>query len=670
MIKQMKTIKYRLYCSGILVGKIDNGSAKIIDVFNNCFSDCDIAVYERKYRISPSVLIERWEEYQGYIDSSEVEFVTKDGNVYQKNGRIWVARGTPKSVDIITENGKIIGFIAANRDFVSIFVLEGKENKTPLKLYSGIEGTLFAVEDKGVFKVEMHDKTLLSTQVYLPVGKTKVPCILIRTPYGKNNIAGFYLSFVQRGYGLVVQDTRGREDSEGEWIPCKYEKTDGDTTLTWIGESDFCNGSIGMIGASYSGYVQWSAASSGNPYLKAMVSIVTSGSPFIDLPYKGGCLMSGTLAWAFAMSERKFVPEKMMRNDWATLLNQKPIVDIVKKGLGKEVPFWNYWCENDTYNDFWESQSWFDERGGMADIPVLIISGWYDDDSMGTTEAIDLINEKKFSNYKIILGPWLHGGNSTRDINGVSLGKNAIRYDLDYQYLMWFEKHLKGTAINQTKTVEYYNLGENQWKESEKWPPGIKNTSFYIGKELQSTGDFTSYTFNPQNPAPHILDVSSNEASPPGDYQEIERRKDVITFTSNKLTEEISIAGDVLFDFYASSDCVDTDWVVRISDVFPDGRSIKLAENILRAKFRNGFKTCQLLSIGEVYRYQIRSSKIANTFLKGHRIRIMITSGADGYIFPNTNTGKNPAFETDYIIANQKIYHNKQFPSRVILPVV
>jgi len=665
---------YKLYSSGILVGTFENKTSNILDVFSNKFIRSDgenpDELFITRYKIAPTYWLKRIEELQNYISSADTEFVSEDGEVFQKNGVIWCGRNKINPVDIITLNGLVIGFISASRDLVSILISDGYEDRTPLKNFEKLNDHIFAVEEKGTFMVEMYDKIRLSTRVYIPRGQNPSPVILLRTPYGKDRYTDNLLPFVQRGYAVVLQDTRGREESEGEWIPCKFEKDDGDATLTWIGESDFCNGDIGMIGSSYSGCVQWAAATSGNPYLKCLVSIVTSGSPFIDLPYKGGCLMSGTLAWAFAMSGREIDPSKMMREDWDELLSQRPIASIVENGLGEKVPFWDLWCENDTNNDFWQSQSWYDQSDDMRDIAVMVVSGWYDDDNMGTSEAIDLINEKKFSQYRIILGPWLHQGNNTRDINDIPLGINAIRYDLDYQYFNWFEEHLKQKSKGAVRDVEYYNMGTMEWKKAETWPPDVKRTSFFFSTDMNASGEYTDYTFNPNDPAPHIIDVSSNEASPPGDYQEIEKRDDVITFTGNELPEELSISGDALFDFYASSDCVDTDWVVRINDVSPDGRSIKIAENILRAKFREGFKEPILLTKNTIYRYKIRLSKTANTFLKGHKIRIMITSGAAGYIFPNPNTGNNPAFELKLKTAHQKIFHSEEYPSRIILPVV
>lgn len=668
----------KLYNAGILVGKFKSGSTELLDPYKNEFVDIeDMNINEeflKRYKIKPRHLINSWDELQDLIDESIAKssdyFVTKDELYYEKNDDIWVQRKTMEPIDIITKENSIIGFIKVDRSSCSVLVQEGNEEYTPLVQYSNISSKVYAVEDRGDYMIRMRDGVHLSTKILMPKGKDKAPVILYRTPYGKNNYVQSNLQFVQRGYGVVIQDTRGREDSEGEWFPCLYEMNDGDDTLTWIGESEFCDGNVGMIGGSYSGYVQWAAAASSNSYLKAIVSIVTSGSPFTDLPYKGGCLMSGVLAWVFAMSDKKINPALMQRDDWDELLKVRPISKIVEAGLNREVLYWNKWCKSDIYSDFWDKQNWYAKRNQMKDIPTFILSGWYDDNNMGTTEAIDVINDRAFSNYKIILGPWLHKANSARDINNIPLGKDALRYDIDYEYLMWFEEHLKGVNVDRINSVEYYDVGKQTWETSRAWPPGKNKRILTLKDDLNAVGEYTPYTYDPSDPAPHIIDISTNEASPPGDYQDIEKRKDVLTFSTDILNEDITVAGDVVVNFYASSDCLDTDWVVRITDVDEKGRSIKVAENMLRAKFRHGYDRPELLIEDTVYNYEMRTSKIANTFKKGHKIRLMITSSALGYIFENTNTGNNPSLDSTFKIAHQRIYHSEDYNSYIELPIV
>lgn len=178
------------------------------------------------------------------------------------------------------------------------------------------------------------------------------------------------------------------------------------------------------------------------------------------------------------------------------------------------------------------------------------------------------------------------------------------------------------------------------------------------------------FIYDPENPAPHLIDLSENEIGVPANYKDVEKRDDMLVYTSDPLDKPVTIAGDIYVKLYASSSARDTDWIVRLTDVDPDGNSIKLAEGVLRARFRDGYDKEMLLEPGKVYEYNIRTSKIANTFQKGHRIRLTVTSSADSFIFPNSNTGNDPATDVESVTATQRIYHGKTYKSCVRLPIV
>ena len=330
----------------------------------------------------------------------------------------------------------------------------------------------------------------------------------------------------------MVQDVRGRNASEGEWLPNYHEVEDGDDTLNWIASQPWCSGRIGMVGGSYLGYVQWAAAASGNPHLKALISVVCAGSSFVDLPRRGGSFTSGMLAWAFAVSQKTFHPELMERDDWEEVLNIRPLTDLPKKALGYDVPFITRWLEPSDYNDFWRQSNW-QERSAGAQIPALIQSGWFDDNGMGTTEALELVHDFPRGMRKVILGPWQHSGNSKYDMHGVSFGSQALRFDLDWLYFRWFEHHLKevDNGIDQTAPVEYYTLGQEVWKTAENWPvPETRVTQLYLdsdGHANTSAGDgrltfarpeqenSDGYAYDPEHPSVHIIDMSENEIEVP-----------------------------------------------------------------------------------------------------------------------------------------------------------
>lgn len=655
--------------------------------------------FEEKYHIHPLLIWERYSEYRKMIKSEQGAVKTSWGAVYEKadhsmlfcglpsrttmtgkdtpqhQAALWVERQKKYPIDVVAVQGKPVAFVSPSRENCSVLVEEGMEKWTPVALWDDekISPPRYAAEHLGTFMVAMRDGARLATDVWLPQKRTNpVPVIFVRTPYGRLSYVWQYATFIQRGYGLVIQDTRGRHDSEGEWLPKFYEREDGDDTLNWIAAQHWCDGNIGMIGASYSGYVQWAAAASGNPHLKALVSIVTAGSPFIDIPRKGGAFVSGMLAWTFAMAEKQFRPDNMERDDWDEVLRHRPIKDIPKKALGKEIPFWNEWMRHSRYDDFWKKTDWSRYKEKMK-VPAMIISGWFDDNGMGTTEALEMVAEFAAEDRKIILGPWMHQANTVRDLQGVGLGNHALRYDLDVLIQKWFDKKLKKITHDMGPAAEYYVLGENRWHQATHWPPeDAGRFKWYLGsgsalmeRPAEEEG-YKEYGYDPENPAPHLIDVSENEMGVPANYKEVEQREDVLVFTSAPFAEPVTIAGDMIVSFYASSSARDTDWVVRITDVDPEGNSMKLADGVLRARFREGFDKEVLLEPGKVEKYEIRTSKFANTFQPGHRIRLTITSSAENFIFPNSNTGNDPAADIETVPAVQRIYFGGRYPSKIV----
>ena len=597
---------------------------------------------------------------------------------------------------IFTEELQLVGWFDPVNDDVSI--QKEYETFTSLKLWNEplISKPIYKVmilEEK--LMIPMSDGISLAATVLLPDNPELAkknnqdgpfPTILIRTPYGRENSIRSAFKFVSRGYAVVAQDTRGRGDSDGIFMPLIDEKSDGDETISFIAKQPWSNGNIGMIGASYSGVVQWHAAYKGNPHLKALISQVAGGGAFVDWPNRDGSFLTGVLAWTLLVGSTPEEYRKAMKKDLYEIANSLPLIDADMRAVGHVIAFWREWLKHPTKDEFWK-------KGDISlwskniDLPALFISGWFDDVLRGTIDFYGMMKREGRKNQHLILGPWLHGFNRTRKIGDIFFGDDAIREDLNYIYVHWFDRWLKGidNGVEKDPPVRYYTVGENKWSTAIAWPPkNVKKQKLYLHSKGKATnpedGGTVSivppgkekadhYVFDPINPTPFLVDMSTNEMSPPADYQKVERRKDTLVYTSEVLQEDFKISGDISAVIYASTNCRDTDWLIRLTDVFPDGQSIRLVDGLVKARFQKSVEKEELITPGKVYKYRIPMTWASHKFLKGHRLRVSIASAAAGLYAVNTNTGKSIATDTEYKIANQTIYHDKNHPSHIILPV-
>ena len=427
-------------------------------------------------KLQPYRLLTLRTEFEAAAASAPAEF-SVDGLRYtraERNGLLYyIQRGVKFPCDALFRDGRLIAWLCPCREQANLLVRDGFEEYTPLALWKDYAARpLYGVSMLGTFHMPMRDGVELAADVYLPEGAPlPVPALLVRTPYDKDDGAQTYFRYVRRGYAVVVQDVRGRNESGGEWLPHYYEVEDGDDTLTWVGTQEWCDGSVGMLGGSYLGYTQWCAAALGNPHLKAMISVVTAGTAFADGPLHGGCFSSGGFAWNFAMTKRRFAPERMDRADWDEILDIRPLEDIGQKALGEDVPFIRKMLAHPCEDSFWLRGNWAKRSTGKT-VPVLIQSGWFDDNGMGTTEALDLTAGYPPGTRKVVLGPWQHSGNSRYDLHALSFPAGALRFDLDLLYQKWFDHFLRGeeNGVEQSAPVEYYTMGENRWKTASRWP--------------------------------------------------------------------------------------------------------------------------------------------------------------------------------------------------------
>lgn len=620
----------------------------------------------------------------------------------------WVQRDATNPLDFVfTNDDKLVAAIDAPNDIV--LVRRGYERFTTVGRWrdAKLSQPKYGYRELPQAMVPMSDGVKLATLVYLPRGNVSAPfpVILVRSPYGIGGQIGDYWPYATRGYALVFQATRGtsyldpKHQSEGVWEPMVREPKDGADALAWINRQPWSNGKICMAGASYVGYTQWAATMAGNPALKCIVPESSMGTALGDPP--GGTVGDGGAYYIFWMLNQPVLPGRT----WTEILHSRPLHDLDRFATGKDLPQWKTLLDHPRNDDYWKQQDWFNAKV-PRDFGSLQISGWFDDDLAGTESNWALTQRTDTAPRHLVIGPWRHGTNHDRALNGFSFGPDALRDDIWLLKLQTYDHFLKGidNGIPKSK-VDYFVLGANEWTSASEWPPAeSRPQSWYFhsggdAQRLMTSGSLTNsaptgaeppdhYVYDPQNPPSNWMSFEQMKQfedvqSYPYDFKDIEARPDVVKFTSAPLEQDLTIAGNVMLVLYASTDVRDTDWWVHLSDVDSTGQSVRLTRAAMRARFRDGddkvhhvlganYEVETLLSgdLNDVVRYDISLRGIANMFRKGHRIRIAIMNALDNDAFPNSNTGKNEATVTETVIGRMAIHHSAGYASHIVLPVL
>lgn len=541
-------------------------------------------------------------------------------------------------------------------------------------------------------KVPMRDGVILSADIYRPKQEGQVPAIMSRTPYLKTSavIHENASYFAQNGYAYIVMDVRGRGDSEGEFDPYRNEAQDGYDSIEWAAAQSWCTGDVGTIGGSYLGRIQWLTALTKPPHLKAMITAVSPSDPFVETPT--GIPSPFHLCWLYMTSGR--VMQNVDLVNWESVYNHLPMITMDEQ-TGRSMPKWREEFEHTTFDDWWKHIS-YQQSFDQIDLPVLHISGWYDDEQIGT--PLNFIGmtqhgatEHARRNQKLLMGPWPHNVNASTKLGEIDFGPESL-IDLRGYQLRFFDQWLKGKAngITEEPPVRIFVMGENKWRDEQEWPLARTNwTRFYIqskGKANSRFGDGTlsehapsaasdsaeydQFQYDPQNPVPFISDMTSAQIGAADDYSAIERRDDILVYSTPVLTEDTEVTGPVTMELYAASSAVDTDFTVKLLDVWPNGYVQRLTDGMVRARYRDGFEQESLIEPGKVYRYEIDCWNTCHVFKKGHQIRIEIASSAFPKYDRNLNTGERLGMTSESIVAEQTIYHSEQYPSAIILPVI
>ncbi|HKM75520.1 MAG TPA: CocE/NonD family hydrolase, partial [Candidatus Bathyarchaeia archaeon] len=469
-------------------------------------------------------------------------------------------------------------------------------------------------------KQEMRDGVRLSSDIYRPDGKGKFPVILTRSPY--MTVEGFQKRFseeakffARHGYVFVIQDCRGKNDSEGTFHPFFDDQTDGFDTLNWCAKQEWSNGELGTIGASYQAWNQWATATLNPPNLRAMISIVALPDPVLNVPFQNGALVLWMAEWMAMIEGKKNTDPSIF--DSLRSYNHLPLKTMDELFGRKQSSTWQNWIRHPSADDYWK-RSFYQDKFSEIDVPALHVSGWYDDDIIGThinyTGMRKLAkSEQTRNNQKLIIGPWPHHVNLTRQLGGIDFGQSAL-IDLRTIELEWFDCWLKGidTGIMKRPKVDIFTMGTNVWRRADSWPfeeteyakyfihsNGMANTVTGDG-ELSATRankeeSYDSFTYDPSDPCPNIYDTSSMAAEGPFDQRPIEKRDDVLVYSTPTLDAALNITGPVKVKLFASTSARDTDFWAQLVDVFPNGYSMHLTEGIIRARYRNSLEKQELL---------------------------------------------------------------------------
>ncbi|MGI8632118.1 MAG: CocE/NonD family hydrolase [Solirubrobacterales bacterium] len=547
-------------------------------------------------------------------------------------------------------------------------------------------------------EVPMRDGVVLRADAYLPDAERPVPAILSRTPYDRS----FPLTPVaaidpehatEAGFALVCQDVRGQHGSDGQFTPFKTEGPDGYDTVEWVAAQPWCSGAVGMAGRSYPAATQWRAAVEQPPHLRAIFPVLVGSDLYDGWIYQGGAFELGfNLFWVHLMTSPK------ARGSLDEHYRHLPISDPPLLADSPAGDFYREWIAHPTYDEHWRRLS-LRGRYGEIDVPAFNVGGWFDIFLGGTLENFARLrgqggSPRSRSGTRLLVGPWGHGTafGSFPDHRFKEFGTSG-NVDLADLQLRFFEAHLgSGDEARDEAPVRIFVMGENIWRDEWDWPLARATTEHWF---LHSRGDAAGgggglspeapgaepedeYAYDPRDPAPTVggpISLPGKMMRPsagPLDQTALEERPDVLVYSSEPLEAPLEVTGPLELVLYAATSARDTDFIGKLCDVDPDGRSRILAEGVIRARYREGFEQAIPVAPDRVNEYRIYLVATSNVFLPGHRIRLDVTSSSFPRFDRNAGSGNTVGKDTEDSLttARQRIFHDADRASHLLLPVV
>ncbi|HSD29468.1 MAG TPA: CocE/NonD family hydrolase [Vicinamibacteria bacterium] len=547
-------------------------------------------------------------------------------------------------------------------------------------------------------RVPMRDGVALVADVYRPTADGRFPVLLQRTPYNRAD-PGTGVLLASHGYVVVLQDTRGRFASEGQFYPFRDEARDGYDTVEWAAALPYADGRVGMFGGSYVGATQMLAASVRPPHLVAIFPYVTASEYYEGWTYQSGALMQWFAStWSSGLAVdtlRRSAAARSRPRDWVEPLPVETFRLLDPPPVAELEPYFRDWVAHERSDEYWRPVRVKDRYGSMA-VKGLHGGGWHDLFLKGSIENYLGLRDQAATPearaaQRLVLGPWCHGPTSEEGkIGDVVFGKDAV-LDLETTLLEWSDYTLKDRANRWASgaPVRLFVMGENRWRDEQDFPLARTNyTRYYLRSRkapntaagdgvlsLEPPGREPAATFeyDPQNPVRTIGGrLCCGAATTPGPYDQRpnESRPDVLVFSTPPLAKDVEVTGYVRLELFAASSAVDTDFTALLADVDPSGYARFLTDGIVRGRYRESTERASLLDPGRPYKLEVDLWATSNLFKAGHRIRLYVSSSNFPRFDRNLNTGEPILGASRVVKARQTVYHEATRPSALVLPVI
>ena len=511
---------------------------------------------------------------------------------------------------------------------------------------------------KSSYMIDMRDGVKLATDVFLPKNIDSHGSILVRTPYNKNPISLIGNIWAQNGWPVVIQDMRGRFASEGTDSVFRNAHTDGPDTLEWIGKQEWSNGKVATWGASALGICQYFMAGANPPELACQYVQVSTPNLHNHAAFQGGELRYQLIYKWLQGQGSLFVLEEYLDYENYTL-------------------------------DFWTNVS-LEDNWQDINVPAIHIGGWYDIFCQGTIDGFIGYQYQggpgALGKSKLIMGPWTHGGPKSRQQGELIYPENCkdtFSDDLFWEMVNQYTMESSGN-YDSWPAVYYYVMGDvddneapgNEWRTADDWPIPHLEKEWYLHEQgvlsTETPEEYNELTFiyDPSDPVITIGGQNLNMPAGPYDQTPSEDRDDVLVFTSEELSEPYEATGPIKARLFVSSNCPDTDFTVKLTDVYPDGRSMIITDGILRMRNRNGFDHWEFMDDGEIYEVEVDLWSTSYIWNTGHRIRVAISSSNYPRFLNNPNTEDSILSNSTYNIAENTLFFDSNHPSCLILPEI